>query len=157
MRIVGGEHMRPRPDKTQLGIIILAIIGILLIIFGSMAGNSKNDVQVEATDVSFYTAYLEGRVAELCKSVDGITEATVFLTLDCSGEYVYSKDSSSDYIILSGSDGEEAVRLCEIYPRVRGVAVVCTGGELPRIREIVTELLSASLDLPSSKIKVAGS
>jgi len=88
--------------------------------------------------------------------VDGITEATVFLTLDCSTEYVYSEDSASDFLILSGSDGEQAVMLYEISPRVRGVAVVCTGGDLPRIRETVTELLAAALDLPANRIKVAG-
>lgn len=151
--------MKLKLDKQKIGILALAVIGILLIVFsgqlGRFSGPDSGETQ-DYTDVSFYTGYLENRIGELCRSVDGITEATVFLTLDCSSEYVYSEDSASDFLILSGSDGEQAVMLYEIYPRVRGVAVVCTGGDLPRIRETVTELLSASLGLPSNKIKVAG-
>lgn len=149
--------MKFKFDKQKVGILLLALCGVLLIVFSGKIGKTSADTETqEYTDVSFYTSYLEKRISELCKSVEGITEATVFLTLDCSSEYVYSEDSASDFLILSGSDGEQAVMLYEIYPRVRGVAVVCTGGDLPRIRETVTDLLSAALDLPSNKIKVAG-
>ncbi len=149
--------MKFKLDKQKAGVILLAMVGILLIVFSSRIGKTSAAAETqEYTDVSFYTSYLENRISELCRSVEGITEAVVFLTLDCSSEYVYSEDSASDFLILSGSDGEQAVMLYEIYPRVRGVAVVCTGGDLPRIRETITELLSASLDLPSNKIKVAG-
>ena len=149
--------MKLKFDKQKVGILLLAVTGIVLIVLSGRIGSSSAAAETqEYTDVSFYTAYLENRISELCRSVEGITEATVFLTLDCSSEYVYSEEGAADFLILSGSDGEQAVMLYEIYPRVRGVAVVCTGGDLPRICEMVTELLSASLDLPSNKIKVAG-
>jgi len=141
--------------KKLLLILIAAGGVVLLLISGFLKGNeTKNE---EYTDVGFYTQYLEGRICEIIESIDGVDEAVVFLTLDCSSEYVYRDDGASDFLILSGGDGEEAVKLCEIYPRVRGIAVVCTGGELSRIKESVTELLSAALGLPYNKIKVAGS
>ncbi len=147
-------------NRQKIGILLLSGIGILLIVFSSHFSTSGNEGKSpdppQYTDVSFYTSYLEERIRELCRSVEGIEEAIVFLTLDCSSEYVYSEDRASDFLILSGSDGEQALMLYEIYPRVRGVAVVCTGGDLPRVRETVTELLSAALALPSNKIKVAG-
>lgn len=142
------------PDRKKLTVILMAAAGIALILLGNLGGKKET---TEYTDVRFYTEYLEERVRKLCISVEGIEEAAVFLTLDCSSEYVYSENGASDVLILTGSGGEEAVLLQEIYPRVRGVAVVCTGGDLPRIRETVTELLSAALDLPSHRIKVAGS
>ncbi|MBQ2725335.1 MAG: hypothetical protein IJF78_06500 [Clostridia bacterium] len=142
------------PDRKKLTVILMAAAGIALILLGNLGGKKET---TEYTDVKFYTEYLEERVRKLCVSVEGIEEAAVFLTLDCSSEYVYSETGASDVLILTGSSGEEAVLLQEIYPRVRGVAVVCTGGDLPRIRETVTELLSAALDLPSHRIKVAGS
>ncbi len=150
--------MKLKLEKQKIGILAMAVVGILLIVFSGRSSGTDTAERQEYTDVRFYTGYLEDRIGELCRSVEGITEATVFLTLDCSSEYVYSEEeeSASDFLILSGSDGEEAVMLYEIYPRVRGVAVVCTGGDLPRVRETVTELLSASLGLPSNKIKVAG-
>ena len=104
--------------------------------------------------MGFYTEYLEERIRKLCVSVSGVEEAEVFLTIDCSSEYVYGE--GGDYLILSGSEGEKAVLLCEIYPKVRGIAVVCTGGDQPRIREVLVSLLSAALDLSSSKIEIAG-
>lgn len=150
--------MKFKLDRSKISILVLAFVGILLIAFSGFFGKSSAEAgdEQEYTDIDFYTGYLEKRICELCRSIDGITDATVFLTLDCSNEYVYSEENASDVLILSGSNGEQAVLLYEIYPRVRGVAVVCTGGDLPRIRETVTELLSASLGLPSSKIKVAG-
>ncbi len=144
-------------DRKRLTAILLAIGGVLLILISTLFGGSEGAKTEEYTDVGFYTDYLEERIRTLCMSIDGIDEAVVFLTLDCSSEYVYQENGASDFLILSGGDGEEAVKLCEIYPRVRGIAVVCTGGELPRIKETVTELLSAALGLSSNKIKVAGS
>lgn len=143
--------------KNKAAVIVLASVGIVLIIISYLIGDDKNYGSGEYTDVGFYTEYLESRICELCKSIDGINEASVFLTLDCSSEYIYGKEGgevASDYLILSGN--EQAVMLCEIYPKVRGIAVVCTGGDLPRIQQSVTELLSAALGISSGKIKVAG-
>ncbi len=142
------------PDRTVLTVILLAAVGITLLLFSGFG--SEKEAEESFSDVGFYTEYLEERIACLCTSVEGIEKAAVFLTLDCSSEYIYSEEGASDFLILTGSDGEEAVLLQEIYPKVRGVAVVCTGGDLPRIRETLTELLSAALDLPTHRIKIAG-
>ena len=149
-------EMTKKPDKLKLAVIAMAVLGAALILLGGLSGEKPAEEEVNYTEVGFYTAYLEERVANLCTSVAGVEHAAVFLTLDCSSEYIYNTEGASDFLILSGSDGEEAVLLQEIYPRVRGVAVVCTGGDLPRIRETVTDLLAAALDLPTHKIKVAG-
>ena len=149
-----------KPDKEKfkknLPLIVLTAVGLLLIIIGGTIGKKRTQDSETYTDLGYYTAYLEERITELCESVDGIDSATVLLTLDKSTEQVYESDGGTDFLILSDSDGERAVKLCEIYPRVRGVAVVCTNGDIPRIRETVVELLSASLGIPSSDIEVAG-
>lgn len=143
-----------REKSKELFILILLIAGALLIILGSIDFGGKKE-SVQYTDVEFYTEYLENKIARMCENISGISEAKILLTLDCSSEYVYG-DSASDYIILKNNNEEEAVMLREIYPRVRGIAVVCTGGDLPRIRETVTDLLSAAIGIPASKIQVAG-
>ena len=142
------------PDKSKTALILMAAAGILLLLFGGMKNTDQEEESYQ--DVGFYTEYLEGRIAALCNSVEGVENAAVFLTLDCSSEYIYSQDGASDFLILSGSGGEEAVLLQEIYPKVRGIAVVCTGGDLPRVRETLTELLAAALDLPAHRIRIAG-
>lgn len=141
-------------DKNKLILIGTAALGLALLIFSGIFTGREEARQAEYTDVGFYTEYLEDRIRRLCTSVSGVEEAEVFLTIDCSSEYIYTE--GGDYLILSGDSGEEAVMLCEIYPRVRGIAVVCTDGDSPSVRSTLTSLLSAALDLPSNKIMIAG-
>lgn len=141
--------------RMEIFSILLLIFGVALILLGSLDFGKGKNTEVKHDDVSFYTEYLEDKIEEICRSIGGIDEVQVLLTLDCSSEYVYG-ESASDYIILKNDSGEDAVLLREIYPKVRGIAVVCTGGDLPRIRETITELLSAAMGISVSKIKVAG-
>ena len=152
-----GESVRIRLAKGAQSVKLDAIVPIPGLHKLTFEIESASDLE---TRNNVYNSHLYIETFDkllVIESIDGVDEAVVFLTLDCSSEYVYRDDGASDFLILSGGDGEEAVRLCEIYPRVRGIAVVCTGGELARIKETVTELLSAALGLPYNKIKVAGS
>ena len=143
-------------DRGKITVAALAAIGLILVFVSTRVGDSKKNSE-EYTDVGFYTEYLERRIVEICTSISGVSEAQVFLTLDCSSEYIYKDGGAADLLILKDSNGGDAVKLCEIYPRVRGIAVVCTGGDTATVKETITELLSAALGLPSNKIKVAGS
>ena len=140
--------------KNRIILTATAAAGLALLIFGGILPGNDQPKAAEYTDVGFYTEYLEDRIRRLCTSVSGVDEAEVFLTIDCSSEYIYTE--GGDYLILSGDGGEEAVMLCEIYPRVRGIAVVCTDGDLPAVKNTLTSLLAAALDLPSNKIMIAG-
>jgi stage III sporulation protein AG len=63
---------------------------------------------------------------------------------------------ASEYVIVNGGDGEEPVLISELYPRVRGVAVVCTGGKNAEVKNRVTELIAAALGISVNKIAVSG-
>lgn len=148
------QETRGITNKNRIILIATAAAGLVLLIFGGIFTGGDDPKTAEYTDLGFYTEYLEDRIRRLCTSVSGVDEAEVFLTIDCSSEYIYTE--GGDYLILSGDSGEEAVMLCEIYPRVRGIAVVCTDGDSPSVKSTLTSLLSAALDLPSNKIMVAG-
>lgn len=101
-------------------------------------------------------------------SISGVEEAEVLLTLDCSTEYVYAQNEqrnktdsaeniSADYLILNQGDRSDAVLLMEIYPKIRGIAIVCTGGNEVVVQKTIIDLLSAALGISSNRIKVAGS
>jgi len=138
-------------------------LGVMLLVIGNteVGAPAAEDSQYV---VQYYTAMLEERIADLCKSVSGVTEASVLLTLDSGSEYVYARNAANagsaseawDYVIITQGEGEKPVMLSEIYPKVRGVAVVCTGGNSAKIQQIITELLTASLGISSNRIKVAG-
>lgn len=135
-------------------------LGFLLLISGSLFSNSaKNTQKQETAAVAYYTEYLEKRVTELCKSVHSVTDATVLLTLEKGSEWVYARNETgqnTEVVLLQKSGSEEAVTVAEIYPEIRGIAVVCTNGDDPIIRAALTELLSASLGIPTHRIKIAG-
>lgn len=154
MKKDNNTKLRISERKTEFVLLILILVGGVLILVSGFDFSSDRTGK-HYTDVEFYTEYLETKISELCMSIAGIEKANVFLTLDCSSEYVYG-ESSADYLILKNDSDEEAVMLREIYPKVRGVAVVCTGGEFPRIRETVTEILAAAMGISTSKIRVAG-
>ena len=112
--------------------LLLLAMGALLFAVGGLLGG-----RTEAK--SDYAGYLEDRARSLCLSIDGVREAEVFLTLNEEAQTGVLGDASAGAI-----------------PTVRGIAVVCTGGESPRIRETVTLLLSAALGIPSNRVSVAG-
>ena len=114
--------------------LLLLAMGALLFAVGGLLGG-----RTEAK--SDYAGYLEDRARSLCLSIDGVREAEVFLTLN------------EDAAAQTGMFGDTA---SSSLPSVRGIAVVCTGGESPRIRETVTLLLSAALGIPSNRVSVAG-
>lgn len=139
------------------------LLGIILLLWSNRIPQEKPASASEYT-VQYYTEILEQRITDLCTSISGIQEATVLLTLESGSEYVYAQNTAAsgqdtgawDYVIIQQGEGEEAVMVTEIYPKVRGVAVVCTGGDSSAVRQTITELLSASLGISSNRIRVAG-
>lgn len=156
------------PHGARLALIFGGIlIGILLIIFPTGDGKKENTEDVDDYfRVSSYTESLEERIRQLCLSVDGIDNVSVLLTLESGTEHVYadnvkettgsSNSYSSDYLVINNGSGTEPVPITEIYPKIRGVAVVCDGGDEATVQVKLTELLSAALGLASSRIKICG-
>ncbi|MBQ3708733.1 MAG: hypothetical protein II889_12645 [Clostridia bacterium] len=125
----------PRWDRNRWILLLLALMGAALLLLGGLLGRRDD------AGVSDYAGYLETRARELCLSIEGVEEAEVFLTIEEAG---------AKEVGMFGESGKRA------NPGVRGIAVVCTGGDLPRVRATVTELLSAALAVPTNRIRVAG-
>ncbi len=149
--------------RHRLAILIL-IIGISVLIFADRISEDEKptdptDTAPSPSDAKIYTEYLEEKIADLISEIDGISDVSVLLTLEGGNELVYAENKSPgtvDYLIIEGSDGESPVLLREIYSSVRGIAVVCRGGDDDSIKRTVTELLASAFDLPKAKISVAG-
>ena len=125
----------PKWDRNRWILLLHALMGAALLLLGGLLGDRGVS--------SDYAGYLEERARNLCLSIDGVEEAEVFLTLDEPAAKTVSAG-------MFGDSGES------VTPGVRGIAVVCTGGDLPRVRATVTELLSAALAVPTNHIRVAG-
>ena len=150
-------------DKKYVPIIGAALLGLVLLVCGGVTGGEKKSAEESETDsyfsVRFYTEDLEERIEELCRQIHGIGEVHVLVTLEGGCEYVYAENitgGSHSYLLTSDGEGESPVFVQQIYPRIRGVAVVCTKGSDSAVQLAVTQLLSAAFDIPTSRIYVAG-
>jgi stage III sporulation protein AG len=148
--------------KGVIWIVIALVLGICFIIAGGIVQKRKNELP-SAKEVFSYSDYeknIEERVAGIVSKVGGVYDVCVMVTLDSALNYSYAendKGNSSEYVTVRDKDGNESgVLISENTPKIRGVAVVCGGGEDPNIRLEITKLVSALLNIPQNKVYVGG-
>jgi stage III sporulation protein AG len=71
-------------------------------------------------------------------SVEGAGKTRVLLTMENSAEYVYLENGTT--------------KTKEIQPRIRGVLVLCEGGNDPVTIGRVTEAVTKALDISTAKV-----
>lgn len=138
-------------------------IGVALIVVSSVdytLGRPKEDTpRTDIIDTSDYVDKLEAEVEALLERVDGAGVVSVLITLESDSENVYaydSKNGSREYLTTGSGSSESPVLLRRMTPRLRGIAVVCTGGNDPIVQQKLISLLCALFDLPSTKVFVSG-
>lgn len=72
-----------------------------------------------------------------------------------------SKSTSSElkqsYITVKSADGgEQALLVTTEMPEVRGVAIVCEGGDDEQINEKIQNAVTAALNITSKRVYIAG-
>ena len=161
--------------------IIIGLAGILLIAFSSIIfPEDKVEAQAPSSPNSYdYCQWLEEKIAATVNQITGKKGANVLVTLETGVEYVYATEQKKDnsntgqtdggkfsesgslaetYITVKDQNGnEEAVVLTELTPRIRGVSIVCHGGQRAEVANAIVSTLSVALDIPSENISVAGS
>ena len=86
-----------------------------------------------------YADLLEQRLVALVSSVDGVGECRVMVTLESGTEHVYTAQTAL---------------VAEVYPTVRGVVVVCEGGDQPAICDRVIEVVTTALNVSKRRVCV---
>ncbi len=148
---------------------ILGIIFILLVFFMTADENSeKKDQNLNISDTAItaegeYELLLENRLEELISSVEGAGECKVMVTLS-KGEYkIFAKDSYEDerenkyeYVIVNESSGKDSGLVVNVVsPEIKGVAVVCEGGDSSVVHSEIVDMLCSVLSLKSTQISVS--
>lgn len=150
-----GSILRYLADKKTLGAAaVILILGVLLMLFGHF---DKDDSVAE--DERYSTDALEKKVETLCEGVAGVGRVRVMITVDTVSEKLYAKNSQhsaelsrTEYVTTTGGlmpTGERAMT-------VRGVAVVCGGGDDMEVRLKLTELICALFDIGADCVSVVG-
>lgn len=137
--------------------VVFAVMAIIVII------PNKPKVHDEPIEEVPFEEAIEERLENLLAEIDGVGDCRVLVTLE-SGEYkILAKDSYEDksgnkyeYVILKGESGvQEGLCVNTVAPEIKGVAVVCEGGDSAVTKsEIVTTVCSV-LGLDSTQISVS--
>ena len=153
------EIKRIRDKLFKKRFAVPAILAAAALFALAFSGRENVDGGKREREISLLSDELCDRIEELCESVGGVREAKVMLTLDTSEEYVYAKNTerNGDYVKIDTVDGSSGgIELYVISPRVRGVAVVCTGGDRASVKKTIADLVSSALGIEISKVSVAG-
>ena len=119
------------------GAVIIGAAAILLIVLSSKLNTDLFRSQQTAGE---YSQELKIRLLEIVSQIDGVGEVKVFLTMDNSGENVY----------LTNTD----TKTKSIEPTVRGVVIVCEGGDDPVVIDRVMGAVTRSLSISSDKVYI---
>ena len=151
-----------KKDKKTLIIMLVGISGMLLIMLAPSAAKSQ-ETQESNIVYDYNISDIQNELRILVESIKGAGEARVFITYESEKENVYAmnidekSDGSevhfkSEYII---TDDDSGLILKVMYPKVKGVAVVCKGGSDPVVKEKIYSVVSALFDISTNKISVA--
>ena len=156
--------------KNNIILLIAALAVILLFCSPSLFGNKKEVTETDTDTYSGeYAKALETRLEGIVTGINGVESCRVMVTLDGGIEYVYASDNqhstssgkkessegkTSLTVLSDKQSGEKAVVVKEIYPEIKGVAIVCKGVDSPSVILEVTKAASTVLGINSDKVCV---
>lgn len=129
-------------DKLRVALVFIGLSAILLIFLsGSLFSKDSTDTITNSLSSTDYQIKLTDELVTMIESIKGAGKARVLLTLESSYEYIYLDDDKTLAKILE--------------PKIRGVAVACTGGDDPVVKEKVTSILTTVLSVSPGNISVS--
>lgn len=163
-----------KTDKKTALFVVIGFTAILIIFFSEFSnfGNDEEEKIINTEEMSSvtYCEYLEDKVQEIVESIDGAGKAKVMITLSETTEYIYatndkdtrknnenSDDSTfeNDYVIIENNSNDTGLLIKTIEPKVRGVAVVCEGGNDSTVQRQIYSAISAVLNISTSRISIS--
>ncbi len=169
-------------DNVKKIVIVMGVVGIILIFSSSLFKAkpvNKTDNLSSQNDTQEYAKLLEENLKNIVSEISGVGEAKVLVTLESSKQTVYateqkkSKEATEDktsnetskkkesddietrYIKVKNADGtEQALSVTQIQPSIKGVVVICKGGDNPEIKEKVKNAVKTALNITSKRVFV---
>ena len=159
-------------------LITVGLVGIALIFISSLGDSEKNTQSKSREDFSAeeYCDELEIEIEKLVNEITGSKNSSVMITLDSGVRYSYAdtreensteknenaetssqEQLKSGYITVKNADGsEQALLVTAEMPSIRGVAVVCNGGDNEAIRQKIENAVTAALNITSKRVYICG-
>lgn len=158
-------------DKRKT--LLVVAFGILLMIAICFSGSdSKSELpKEESKQQSESDTELADRLEDFLKKIEGAGRVEVMLTFETDEEKVFAKDSEekenitqdgkneinlkNEHIIIEKESGEGGLEITKIYPKIRGVAIICDGGNNAVVKSKIVSAVSALFDINTNKISVS--
>lgn len=156
-----------KTNKKTFICFVAGLLGILLIFASEAFGNNSKKTKDDSKEYVSYSNEIEEKLANIISSVDGAGKTKVFLTIEESEEYVYAQDLSynkkddtqkneeKEYVIVDGGNGKDGLLIKTVNPKIRGVAIVCEGGDDPTVQQRIYSCVSASLGISTARISIS--
>ena len=146
------------PDRWKNLIIIGGLIGIALIFLSSYfpsgsGGSGSAEETLDKISAQEYTSQLEENLIQIISHIDGAGEAKVMITLETGVETKYATQEKSS-TESSGDKTSGTLAVTEVQPTVKGVVVVCPGGEEPVVQQRIISAVTTALDISSKRVFV---
>lgn len=133
--------------KNEKSIKVILIAGAAVILLIALSGLGSGSDKSDSGQALFsykrqaeYEAALEERLAGILSEIQGIGNLKIMITLDSSEENLYEKRGSEP--------------VCTKTPEIRGVIVVCDGGDNIIIREKVISAVSGAFGISTARVSV---
>lgn len=163
-------------EKARKLLIVCGVIGIALLAIPEFFSKKTTPVKTEVTTETFILQ-TEEKLTSVIGSIAGAGECRVMVTLENGVEYVYAteqktntdrqedsnadsnksiqRDGSEETIILVDSDsGRKGLLITEIQPTIKGVVIVCEGGDDEKVRERIVQAVTVALNISSKRVCV---
>lgn len=170
-RIIGQLNSL-KDNKKNFIILIVGFILIALIFISEIFPDNVDKTESKSKEDSTidYCTYLEEKVTDIVQSIDGAGETRVMITLLETTEYVYATNdknvrknnnenddstSENDYVIIENNNADTGLLIKTIEPKIRGVAVVCEGGDNVKVQNQIYSAVGAVLNVSTSRISIS--
>ena len=165
--------------KNPKIIVIIGLLGIVLIFLSSLFSDDDSTPTLDSTEpisTERYCNLLEEKVKGIVYNITGDKKAFVAITLESGIRYSYADALQSDNTVSSGKEsehssestvqsyitvktsdgGEKALIVTEYMPEVKGVAVICKGGDSEQLSQKIENAVTAALNITSKRVYIAG-
>lgn len=120
--------------KLRIAVVALLVTAVILLALSEFIKTASQNTQTGS--MSEYTQLLEHKVSNLLSRVDGVGRIEVVITLQASAE--------------PGADGV----MTHAKEDIRGVVILCDGGDDIKTVSKITEIVSAALNIGYNQIYI---
>lgn len=173
--------------KKTNSVLLLVVLGVLLLLWARMDFTGPEQQSIQNAGLGLptaprteegYEAELEQRVERLLRSMRGVGDVEVMITLDTTGTRVFAMERTEERSLSQPTEGaplqtteerlterpvviredqgrtESPLVVTSYQPIVRGVVVLAEGAYDPGLRYEIARVVQTALGVPAHRVQV---